>query len=1004
MIEIGRASDLEHTRGREGRGPIATSLFGGAILASVATASLAQATYFDTASLLAHGSVTTGYVVLGGNLALGDGGGGTFMKGPAGCGVGDHGIIFPDGSASPNCFYRADPTYSVREWGARCDVVSVNAAGAATWNPGTPTSIMGTLTVPSMLLPGTPNVTSGDTIYIAISQIGSPTLFGTLTPAVSLTRYSTLSNTGSFYKAGDLVSFAGGTFSQQAAIIVDAVDSGGAITQWHFLWGGLYDPGTAPTSMAQDNARSFCGSVVGSGYVACGAGGRAIGATLAPAWSGWSVLNSLSISNTGSNYSVGDVLTLSASGAVANPGHPATLVVESTSTLGGVTAYDWLDYGSYSAPSTTGTPSATGGSGSGLAFGSVGWTQGPYASTIASAGTVGSNTTIVVAGTASFPGAIAVQAFYYGHDDSAAITNALGAKPASALIIPAGCGTTVPLQLSQDSSANNLNPSLVGSNLQSSGLYAFAYPPGGRSTSKPVLSSVLYGGLFNGTHTSLMLTRGGGFRNLLVEGFGIPEGYGYWGLVQNFGTPSGYMGPTASPSNIPTAGTAVEIDKMTYIRIDNAHITDGGIGMGNSAFQCSLDESDPTGALKADVGNIVFTDSRIDSNPQFIAGPSNPEFAVRVETSCHDSVYQNLAAFDGTKADVLLYNGNVFGQFHLGSNAVNATQANVPAPTLNWATITTFGSGSTVGSFGLAGVADYGIYGEENTSFSQTRCDIANVACVFLSINPGNATTNPAQVTDSQIGCGAFTSVPPGYYGVTMQAKTGGSTVSGTTVSGTAAPGKCAMPPLQLINLVGGGPIDQSSSLCNNSNASAAACTGYQGSFANGQFYTQPAVAYGTAALSGGATTSTLYAVPFYSPAGGGTITKLGLQVISHAATQCVVGIYNAFAGRPTSLIANSSGTIAVTSNSAVTTTGSLSAQLAPATLYFLSVGCNGTISVEGVTSTGGATIPLTGAPDFTTTTAGLSATWTFASSLPVNFGTATIATGGPVPNVYAGP
>jgi hypothetical protein len=62
---------------------MATSLVGGAILATVATAALAQApyTYFDTAADLGMATVTSGYVVLGGNVVLGDGGGGTFMPG-----------------------------------------------------------------------------------------------------------------------------------------------------------------------------------------------------------------------------------------------------------------------------------------------------------------------------------------------------------------------------------------------------------------------------------------------------------------------------------------------------------------------------------------------------------------------------------------------------------------------------------------------------------------------------------------------------------------------------------------------------------------------------------------------------------------------------------------------------------------------------------------------------------------------------------------------------------
>ena len=102
-----------------GRGSKATSLFGGAILATVATATLAQVTYVTSIGALGTITVASGYVVAGGYNTPGDGGGGTFMPGPSGC-VSDNGLVFLD--MAHNCFYRSDPTYSVREWGALCDV------------------------------------------------------------------------------------------------------------------------------------------------------------------------------------------------------------------------------------------------------------------------------------------------------------------------------------------------------------------------------------------------------------------------------------------------------------------------------------------------------------------------------------------------------------------------------------------------------------------------------------------------------------------------------------------------------------------------------------------------------------------------------------------------------------------------------------------------------------------------------------------------------------------
>ena len=197
MNVILEGSSSRTSTGNVARRSVATSLFGGAILATVATASLAQ-TYFPTAIALST-STASGYVVLGGNLFEGDGGGGTFMQG-ATCAAGDGGIVFQDGSHPANCFYRADPTYSVREWGSLCDVVDVDAAGAAVWTPDT-ASGTGTLTYPTTLVSTPLVVVSLGTpapapVFIAISQVGQPTLWpnsaGAALPAVSLTWFSTL--------------------------------------------------------------------------------------------------------------------------------------------------------------------------------------------------------------------------------------------------------------------------------------------------------------------------------------------------------------------------------------------------------------------------------------------------------------------------------------------------------------------------------------------------------------------------------------------------------------------------------------------------------------------------------------------------------------------------------------------------------------------------------------------------------------------------------------------
>jgi hypothetical protein len=223
-----------------------------------------------------------------------------------------------------------------------------------------------------------------------------------------------------------------------------------------------------------------------------------------------------------------------------------------------------------------------------------------------------------------------------------------------------------------------------------------------------------------------------------------------------------------------------------------------------------------------------------------------------------------------------------------------------------------------------------------------------------------------------------------------------------TTVSGTAAAGRCNIPPAQLIYLTMQG--DPTTSLCNNSNAPVAGCTGYQGGFAASQSYTQPAVAYGTVTVSG----SVLYAVPFFSPANGGTITRLGLDVVYNPGTagwasHCEVGVHTAFNQAPNALIEDG-GAVSVSSTGTFTSSGAFAVQLGPGAPYFLAVGCDGTVGLLGALAGGNLSTPLVGAPDFTTTSTQLTAaSWPSPLSLPTLFGSGAV-TAGPVPNVYAGP
>ncbi len=982
---------------------IATSLFGGAILATTATASLSQ-TYVDSVSTLGLTTVpavgsTFQYVVLAGYSITGDGGGGVLMPGPTPC-TANGGTVFQDHAS--NCFYRANPTNSVREWGAKCDVV-VGATGnsaSAVWNPGS-LGNPGTLVVDNSLLTPSPPKQNQ---YIVLSQVGGPTLWSSSLPAVSMTRFSLLGGSQSNYQAGDLISFTGltspGSFSQEAAIIVDAV-SGGTITQWHFLWGGLYDPAVSSNgTFGQDTIHSHCANLCGT------LAGQASGATMTPAWSGWSVLDKQSVSTPGSMYAVGDIVTLTAvGGGTVNGGHYPKLIVEGTTTSGGISAggFDWIDYGSYVAtappPSTTLVASGSTGMGTGLTLTGVGWARGPFATVIASATAHAGGTTKTDIGLLEDPPIqlkSAIQTFYYGDDDYGQIDNAIQYVPGNALVIPAACGTTQALNLSPRAAATNINParnvntSLLGANLQSSGIYALAYTPSARA-GHPVMSRVIYSGTVKTTNDGFVNLVGGGFSNMVVEGLGLPEGYGYYRLAANVGAPSGYNGPTAGPGpnyTIPTSGDVVEIDAANLMQVDNVHIRSGGIGRGNSTFQCGLDESDPENQFHtASIANLVLSASRLDGDSG-VTGPNSPDFVLRLGASCQGSVYNAVTAFDGIKADVLVYGGNLFSRVHINSGVGNASSLLTGVSTIPW----------TTPYFGLAGLADYGFYVIGNTSMSGTQCDVANIACVFTVQNSVLGAYNPGQITDTEMKCGSFPNVPSGYSGVKLSVGTANSAVSGTTVEG-----RCQIAPAQLVLLDQGGPVDASTSLCNNGAAVIAGCTGFRGSFPAGQFYTQPAIGYGNVSVVG----NTLYAVPFFSPATGGAAAKLGLDVMGLApvspASQCEVGIYKAFGQTPTTLIVDG-GTVPVTAMGSFTSTGIFSVQLAPSTPYFLVVGCNGSVTLEGVVAGQGLSIPLVGASSFAATSTTLSAVWSY-TTLPTSFPTSFVARSpGPAPNVYVGP
>jgi hypothetical protein len=986
-----------------------------------------------------HGQLVT----LGGYNNVADGGGGVLYPSATGC-TQNFGTVFKDGHG--NCLIRVKPTNSVREWGAYCDVVAVQPTSTytATWNPGlvdTHTGNVGALVVSNALLtpPPTPSIPpsgSGPGLqsYIAMSQVGGPTLWvntagTTAGPAMWATRYSTLSNGGVNYKRGDLVSFvdtSGVKFSQQIAIFVDTAP-GGVIGQWHFVWGGLYDatsvilPATPPdTVFTADAGHSYCSHGCGTGS------GQANGATLTPIWSGWSLLNKQTIYAGGAGYHVGDTITMSEStsdgsvvnGALAGAPQYPTLVVETVDNSGGpgvgaVVSYDWLNFGSYSTlPSTpmlltsmvshtsSGTP------GSGFKISPVLWTRGPLATTIADVqpDAVSGFTDIFptdVPPAASTLSSMPIQYIYYGHDDHVAINNALNSQAqasiaggnGAAFSVPAACGTTVPIVLPTDTTPNFVNPSLIGGSFQSTGLYAFAAPLAGRAIvgGVPVLPQLIYGGAPD--------FFGGGFRDMLVEAMGIPEGYGYYKMAQSGappGVPMAYTGPT-SPSKqfpFPTSGDAVELVSGKYLRIRNVLVRDGGIGSGNAVYQCGIDESDPQTLLGGNgAGNIVMSDSRFEANPLF-SGATNSDITLRLGNSCHDSVYTSVTANDGVKADVLEYNGNLFSQLHLGAGAFGST-------TLAASSLVFLTSGAAANS-GFAGVADYGFYALGNTSLDQTVCEIANHACVLLAVDAASGLSNPAQITDTQMQCGSLQSVPPNYQGVEL-----GDGLVNTTVSGTVAPARCHIPATQVI--VADGAINPTTSLCNNPGSPVVYCGGGGSGFSSGRYYTQPSLAYSSAVVNGTSTSTPLYAMPFINP-GGGRISQIGIQVAATGpAATCELGIYSSVAGAPKTLLLDA-GPVSVSGTSTgPLTIPSLNFFVQPATVYFLAVGCNAMVTVEGTANTNGLIGLLMGEANFTNFGAtSVSGTWsTFsANQLPatfpmVNYATAMQST--PWPNVYLG-
>ncbi len=415
------------------------------------------------------------------------------------------------------------------------------------------------------------------------------------------------------------------------------------------------------------------------------------------------------------------------------------------------------------------------------------------------------------------------------------------------------------------------------------------------------------------------------------------------------------------------------------------------MGSGNSLFHCSFDEANPNGSkitnnTNGDVANIVFSNARLDLN---FAGANNPSFSMKIENDCHDSVYRGVSAYDGARADLFTYNGNIWSQLHVNSDASNSGPP--LSSSITWTTAGTYPN------WPLAGVADYGVYIIDNSSLAQTQCDIASNACVKIGLQSG--TGNPGQISDTQMKCGALMSVPTSYYGVEIA-----SSATQETIQGTASSGRCGIPPAQLIHV--DKSLDPTVSICNNSNGFSSICAGGQAGFAAGEYYTQiPGAPTGGQSLTG----ALIYAMPFIGPVTG-SATQLSFYVTTPPAanTTCSLGIYNSVGGAPGTLYVDS-GTFAVSKTfTGVKTVSGLNFYIKAGTPYFLVVGCLGTLSAGGMTITPATTnlINLIGGTNSPTAGPTSTAYYTgsYTSPLPANFGTVSPQTGGFIPSVWISP
>lgn len=707
-----------------------------------------------------------------------------------------------------DCFDRISSlTGNIRESGATCDVQVFDVNDNANYSSGNDYIHVPSTTGLSVI--------PGD--YISIAGIGTAPYYAT--------RYSTLANPGSGYKAGDVVPFDSGTgYSQQIAIVVDAVgtsiagnttnlsnqiasvsgsltgvDIGDPISGSGIPAGAYVTAISGTTLTISQNATATATGVpliisgisvtgqitqwhflhggqyaVASGSLptnpiaqASGGGTSGMNASLNASWSGWSVVeHGTKVDSTamGSNYASGDLLQVAAVGS----GQPIQIIVDDVGTGGTISSFHFANYGSYFAPPGQNLVAVTSltGIGSGAKF-DFQWSWGTFASTVASV----EPTKIHMTDSPTLPSTYTNQnvlLWYFGHDDGAAINNEIANAPGvSQITIPAACGTTKQIEMPHNTGAGNANAIVAGLSQAASGLYALGINQAGSANFIQPMSHVI--------HKSVDDTQGGGIRDLTVEGIGLPQGQGQ------------YLASTPTSSS---TGSVVEVDAGDEMQIANVWIKDA-LGSGNAELACGIGSSDPNQTITSDVGDLWAINSRFETLDAAFSGAQNPDYNLEADQGCHDSYFTNMVAVSAGFANIR----NVVGNHWISPHIFNALYPSAP------------------------GAANYGLLVSDHTRITDMQCDDANNACILLGYAKkvsGQRTT----IYGLSMDCGdgnqhAGWSAPANYYGIEIA-----NEQSQTNISGAILNSVCNIPSSQLIHL--DGIIDPSVQIFGNAAATIA--------------------------------------------------------------------------------------------------------------------------------------------------------------------------------------